>query len=103
LLECKNFEYDLCSSTPDWLKHAQALMVDAVGIEEVNALTGKLWCLASKVADDSDLFMKDPDAIAFADAFNQALEFGKHGREIRLPHHLHSKVPVRFQKYLSLV
>ena len=70
-------------------------------IVDIGALTGSLYKLAEKTADASNLFMRDPDAIAFADAYNQALEFGKHGGKIHLPLHLHDKVPARLRKLLS--
>ena len=89
------------NSNYDWLKEAQKLMVDSVSIVDIGALTGSLYKLAEKTADASNLFMRDPDAIAFADAYNQALEFGKHGGKIHLPLHLHDKVPARLRKLLS--
>ena len=85
----------------DWLKEAQRLMVDSASINDIGALKGKLYKLAEKTADASNLFIRDPDAVAFADAFNQALEFDKHGGKIHLPLHLHDKVPARLRKLLS--
>lgn len=84
------------NSNYDWLKEAQKLMVDSVSIVDIGALTGSLYKLAEKTADASNLFMRDPDAIAFADAYNQALEFGKHGGKIHLPLHLYDKLPAGF-------
>lgn len=85
----------------NWLKEAQQLMVDSASIQDLGALTGCLYKLAEKTADASNLYMRDPDAIAFADAYNQALEYGKHGGKINLPRHLHAKVPARLRKHLS--
>ncbi len=42
------------------------------------------------------------NAEAFADAYCQAIDNGKHGCKIVLPRHLHKEVkPERFQKYLT--
>lgn len=85
----------------NWLKEAQQLMVDSASIQDLGALTGCLYKLAEKTADASNLYMRDPDAIAFANAYNQALEYGKHGGKINLPDHLHAEVPARLRKHLS--
>ncbi len=44
--------------------------------------------------------MRNPDAEAFADAYYQALENGKHGTEIFLPIHLWDKIPKSLHRYL---
>ena len=85
----------------NWLKEAQQLMVDSASYQDLGALTGCLYKLAEKTADSSNLYMRDPDAIAFANAYNQALEYGKHGRKIKLPKHLHAEVPARLRRLLS--
>ena len=94
---------DASASHPheNWLEEAQQMMIDSIAIQELGALTGELYTLSTAIADKSTLFMRDPDAIAFADAFNQALEFGKHGGKIALPLHLHRKVSTRLRKHLS--
>jgi hypothetical protein len=69
-------------------------------IEDVNALIGKLCTLSEKTADESANFMSDPDAVAFAEAYNEALDIAKHGCTILLPEHLHEQVPPYLQKYL---
>jgi RNA dependent RNA polymerase len=85
----------------DWFEEAQQLMVDAVAVKEIGALYGKLYTLFTKTADKSKDKIADPDAIAYANAYNQALEFGKHGNKIILPRHLHSEVPMRLRTYLA--
>ena len=85
----------------DWFDKAQQLMVDAVAVEEMFALCGRLYTLYTKAADDSKDKIADPDAIAYANAYNQALEFRKHGNKIMLPRHLLSEIPMRLRKYLS--
>jgi hypothetical protein len=87
----------------DWFEEAQQLMVDAVTVEEIGALYGKLYTLFTKTADNWKDKIADPDAIAYADAYKQALEFGKHGNKIILPRHLLSKVPMRLRTYLAEV
>jgi len=85
-----------------WLQKAQQMMIDSTAMQQLNALFGKLYSLSIKEADASpDLFMQHPDAIAFANAFTQALDHGKHGGEIFLPIHLHDKVPFKLRKYLT--
>jgi hypothetical protein len=92
---------DTGEHSDDWFKEAQQLMVCAGTVEEIGALTGKLYRLFTKTADESKDKIADPDAIAYADAFNQALEFGKHGNKIILPQHLQTQVPVKLRKYLT--
>jgi hypothetical protein len=91
---------------PDWFQKAQELMIDARLVQVMGQLIGKLWTLSKAVADEnkeSDIFMAHPDAISFAEAYNQALEFGKHGGKVSLPAHLHSRLPVNLREYVVAV
>jgi hypothetical protein len=73
-------------------------MIDLVGMQNIDALIRNLYTVAAKIADESKLCISDPDVIALGEAFNQALEFGKHGRSIVLPAHLHDKLPAHLRK-----
>lgn len=86
---------------PDWFAKAQDFMVNPdTGL--VGALVGKLYNLSEKAADDDeDKKMMNEDAIAFADAYYDALENAKHGTKIKLPHHLWLKLPEKFWKFLE--
>ena len=72
-------------SNPHWLEDAQKLMSDAEAVNEIGRLRGKLYKMSMEIGKESTKKKRDPDAMALADAFNQALEFTKHGRPIRLP------------------
>ena len=85
---------------PMWLSKAQRLMTDAPVILDLQALVGKLYSTAEKIANKSSKFMDDEDAIAFAKAYKQALDLGKHGGQISLPHHLQHHLPERYHKFL---
>ena len=87
-------------SCDNWLTEAQNMMIDLTAVEELGALTGQLYRLSQKAADNSQFFMRDRDAVAFGNAFNKALEYQKHGGKIQLPAHLHCQVKPYFQKYL---
>jgi hypothetical protein len=90
------------SDDENWLENAQQLMVDPTRYGEQGQLVGKLYKLASKAADENtELFMNDPDAMAFARAYSEALDYRKHGRNISLPFHLHEKLPLNLRKYLA--
>ncbi len=66
-------------------------------------LIGKLYNESEKAADnDKELFMDNPDALSFADAFCEALDNAKHGNKIILPLHLHKKVSQHHRKYLCV-
>jgi len=92
----------LSSSNENWLSDAQSRM-ESVENMEVLALVGKLFNLSKRFAMADDLLgIRNPDAEAFAEAFCQALDNGKHGCKIILPKHLHKEVPKRFQKYLTV-
>eukprot|EP00978_Attheya_sp_CCMP212_P009034 scaffold21264_cov42-Attheya_sp.AAC.3 len=85
-----------------WLEKAQKMMIDSTAMQQLSALFGKLYSSSIKEADASpDLFMHHPDAIAFANAYTQALDHGKHGGEIFLPIHLHDRLPFELSKYLT--
>jgi len=88
-------------SNPMWLEDAHTLMSDATTVTDIGALIGKLYTKSMKVAKESDLEKADPDAAAFADAYNEALEYKKHGRPIRLPIHLIDQMPKRFLGLLT--
>jgi hypothetical protein len=55
-------------------------------------LVGWLYNASAKHDD-----MSHPDAEAYADAYNQALERQKHGCAIHLPAHLLANVPARLR------
>ena len=85
----------------DWFEKAQAFMADSE-LSEISELIGKLYTANGKAADaDGERFMRNPDAIAFADAFYQALENGKHGTKVVLPEHLWEKIPKALHKHLT--
>ena len=91
----------LVNEDSDWWKKAQERMTDIVSIEGLNDLISKLYTLSEKAANKNEKdFMRDSDAGYFAEAFNNALENGKHGTKIELPVHLHEKLPVKLRKFL---
>ena len=89
-----------------WFRKTQTFMTDGNAVA-INPLIGILYKESGKVADrgkDPALLhvpnLKHPDAVAFADAFTQALESGKHGTKIILPLHLWADIPARYHKHL---
>jgi len=76
-------------------------MIAASEISAMGRLTGKLYNLGKKIADESPEGLKHKDAIAFFEAYNSALEFKKHGQEIALPLHLHDKVDKNLRYILT--
>ena len=81
----------------NWFSEAQSLMMDSNKTLLVKQLIGKLYKLSERCADNDKVdFMNNKDAIAFADAYYQALENGKHGTKISLPKHLWEKLPKKF-------
>jgi RNA-dependent RNA polymerase len=85
---------------PEWFSQTQELMIDAPAIRALQALIGKFYTTAKKVADKSEMGMHDEDSIMYARAYKKALEIGKHGGQVYLPAHLHGKIPERFHKFL---
>ena len=85
---------------PEWLSKTQEVMIDAPAMRALQALIGKLYTSANKVADKSKKGMHDEDSIMYARAFKRALEIGKHGGQVYLPAHLHANIPTRFHKVL---
>lgn len=86
---------------PDWFTKAQEFMVQPDTCL-VGALVGKLYNASEKAADDDKgKSMMNEDAMAFANAYYDALENGKHGTKIKLPQHLWSELPEKFWKFLE--
>ena len=85
---------------PEWLSKTQELMTDVSAMRALQALIGKLYTAAKKVADKSEKGMHDEESIMYARAYKNALEIGKHGGQVNLPAHLHANIPTRFQKFL---
>ena len=88
-------------SNPNWLKDAQDIMIDASVNNGIGRLTGILYRMAEKIADNSDLTLRHPDANACYEAYNSCLEFAKHGRDIILPGHLIEKIPANLRSLLK--
>jgi hypothetical protein len=96
-ISCDDGKLSTMPSSPSWFDDAQDIMVDAGLSNEIGYLTGKLYKLAEKLADGSESILKDPDANAYYEAYNQALEYKKHGRRITLPSHLIENIPAKLQ------
>ena len=73
-----------------WLERAQEHMLKHETIHEGH-LIGRLYNAAEKIADESDLGIRDPDARALFEAYTQAIDQGKHGGEIYIPEHLRKR------------
>jgi len=89
-------------SNPHWLEDTQKLMFDARTVKDVGRLIGQLYNMSIKIGKTSKDKKRDKDAMALADAYNEALEFTKHGRPIRLPRQLiNDKKLEPFRKVLT--
>jgi len=86
---------------PNWFEDAQELLIDSERINSCNQLIGKLYMLSLKAADESELFMRDQKAEAFADAYYSALDSLKTGTKVMLPKELHEQVPEKLRVYLD--
>jgi hypothetical protein len=88
------------NSDKNWFQKIQHHLVheDCCLIER---LIAKLYSLSEKeaVADEKN-GIRNKNAEAFAKAYIQALENGKHGTKIELPHELHQMIPISLRKYL---
>jgi len=97
----EDIDNDINHSKDKWFEDAQLLMVDP-SFREIHHLIGCLYKSSGKAADgDNDHFMRNEDAEAYADAFNQALKNGKHGTKVLLPKHLWSSIPKKLHKHLT--
>ena len=91
---------NLVSDGQNWLEKAQNLMVDMASYGELSQLVGKLYNLSVQATNtNQELGNKDPNAVAFARAYSDALDYKKHGRKISLPSHLTEKLPMKLRKY----
>ena len=64
-------------------------------------LVEKLYEQSEKCTDDSPDGMDDDNAVAFATGYEDAWLYAKHGSPIRLPTHLHMKLPDKLRKYVT--
>jgi hypothetical protein len=92
------------SGSACWLQEAQDLMLDFSRVKNVSELSGKLYCLCTKIAEESDEGIWDTDARAFGRAFKDSLDMIKHSGDVELPSHLREKVkPSHLQEYIRWV
>ena len=87
------------SVNESWLHDAQQFATST--IDSHGTLIGKLYKLSKKLAEESPEGIKNEGAMAFGTAFKDALDFGKHGGQIKLPLHLHKELPERLHKFLT--
>ena len=83
----------------DWFEKAQEFVCKVGSVVDAQALTGKLYKASEKVARGNSI--KDPDAVAYAKAYKQVLEYKKHGRRIELPARLFDEIPKKYHYLLS--
>ena len=83
----------------EWFDKAQDFVSNVASIVHVNGLVGYLYKQSEKIALKTSV--NDLDAIEYAKAYKQALEYKKHGRKILLPAHLLVDVPEKFQSLVS--
>lgn len=88
------------ASNPNWLEEARLIMSDIKTVKDVGQLCGKLYNWSMEIGKTSKYKKRDPDAMALADAYNETLEFKKHGRAVRLPQRLIANE--RLDKFRSL-
>uniref|UniRef100_A0A7S3PZY2 RNA-dependent RNA polymerase n=1 Tax=Chaetoceros debilis TaxID=122233 RepID=A0A7S3PZY2_9STRA len=75
-----------------WLKDLQDRLTN-YDTYSVGPLVGLLYKASERMADaDKVLFMRNPDAEVFADAYYQAIDNAKHGVQIVLPAHLWKEI-----------
>ena len=78
-----------------WFRAAQEELIRPERLANM-ALVGWLYTQMEKIHEVSPKFMDDEDAVAYAKAYKQALDYPKRGGQIYLPEHLLAKVPEYF-------
>ncbi len=68
---------------PNWFAEVQNHLIDDEVLRE-QLMVSRLYKEMEKIQKTSEKGMDDPDALAYADAYLQALDLGKHGRKIKL-------------------
>jgi len=66
-------------------------------------LLGKLYSLSLQCADESDLFMRDPKAEAFADAYYAMLDSAKYWCKVKLKRELYEMIPPNLRSAVELI
>ena len=87
-------------SDPDWYTKTQKIHIEKLRVE-YGQLIGSLYKLAEKIADTEDEKLDHPDVRALYNAYNEALEYTKHGRPIRLPRHLIKMLKKNLHPYIQ--
>jgi hypothetical protein len=78
----------------DWFDKTQTFISNVTSIAAVAEMTGQLFKMSEERATKTSI--ADPDAIAYAKAFKQALDYNKHGSPLVLPAHLLENVPAEY-------
>lgn len=108
-LECLDGETRISSYNEFWFEEAQNFVSSTSdNIVSIAHLTGCLYNASVYERTDKKVPRKnrqiksihDPDAVAFARAYKEVLEFKKHGGKIRLPKHLWVDIPERLHSLL---
>jgi len=74
-------------SDPEWFSKSLEIQIEKLG-SGYDQLVGSLYRFAETIADKPGNNLDHPDARALFSAYNEALEYTKHGRPICLPRHL---------------
>jgi len=74
-----------------WMSEAKDYMRSGDAMTS-KRLIGKLYKAGEDVADNTEEGLRHPDAIAFFQAYAQAIDASKHGNRIDLPPHLRARV-----------
>ena len=84
-----------------WLEEVRDLMCKEVRSHEISNLVPRLNRLWRKAIDENG--GNHNDTIFWGRAYKTSLEIEKHGGCIKLPHHLHLKLPKDLQKFVEIV
>ena len=114
------------SGSGNWLEEAKSLMLDAEGLLLLRKLIGELHKASLQAAQDAfdsydsadgavqaiklnhktsyktslNVNLDDKRAVQLAKAYKLSLDLGKHGGLIKLPAHLHDRVPKDVRRFL---
>jgi len=84
-----------------WLEAAQEEMLDLSKLKSSSMLIGRLYGLCKKTAAESRAGIFSKDACSFGRAYKDSIDSVKHGNKVRLPGHLHNKLPENLRQHLE--
>jgi hypothetical protein len=99
--EPKTLQRHHTDTSNKWLEETQAEMFKYETVRHKSELIASLYTKCQETGKKSKHHAYDQDARAYARAFKDSINNGKHGCSVRLPKRLHSELKERLHPFLT--